>query len=48
MKGADYDEAEVVGADLVKARGGRVLLADLKDGHSTSRTVEKLSGSGGR
>ena len=48
VKGADYDEAEVVGADLVKARGGRVLLADLKDGHSTSRTVEKLSGSGGR
>ena len=48
VKGADYDEAEVVGADLVKARGGRVLLADLKDGHSTSRTVERLSGSRGR
>ncbi|WP_119165235.1 D-glycero-beta-D-manno-heptose 1-phosphate adenylyltransferase [Algihabitans albus] len=42
VKGADYSEAQVVGADLVKARGGKVLLAELKDGHSTTRTLEKL------
>lgn len=42
VKGADYSEAQVVGADLVKARGGKILLADLKDGHSTTRTLEKL------
>ncbi len=42
VKGADYTEDAVVGADLVKARGGRVLLARLKDGHSTTRTLERM------
>jgi D-beta-D-heptose 7-phosphate kinase/D-beta-D-heptose 1-phosphate adenosyltransferase len=39
VKGADYTEDEVVGADLVKARGGRVVLVDLAPGHSTSNLV---------
>jgi D-beta-D-heptose 7-phosphate kinase/D-beta-D-heptose 1-phosphate adenosyltransferase len=39
VKGADYAEDEVVGADLVKARGGRVVLVDLAPGHSTSNLV---------
>lgn len=43
VKGADYREEEVVGADLVKARGGRVLLATLEPGHSTSALVLKAS-----
>ena len=43
VKGADYKESEVVGADIVKSRGGRVLLATLVDGQSTSATVNQLS-----
>lgn len=41
VKGADYREDQVVGADIVKAAGGRVLLARLEDGHSTSRLVAR-------
>jgi D-beta-D-heptose 7-phosphate kinase/D-beta-D-heptose 1-phosphate adenosyltransferase len=49
IKGADYTEDKVVGADIVKANGGRVILANLSAGHSTSKLVtnaEKLSANG--
>jgi D-beta-D-heptose 7-phosphate kinase/D-beta-D-heptose 1-phosphate adenosyltransferase len=39
VKGADYSIENVVGADIVRKRGGRVILADLRPGHSTSRLV---------
>jgi D-beta-D-heptose 7-phosphate kinase/D-beta-D-heptose 1-phosphate adenosyltransferase len=39
VKGADYTEDQVVGADIVKARGGRIILADLTPGHSTTRLI---------
>jgi D-beta-D-heptose 7-phosphate kinase/D-beta-D-heptose 1-phosphate adenosyltransferase len=41
VKGADYKETEIVGADIVKARGGRVVLAELTPGQSTTKIVEK-------
>lgn len=41
IKGADYSETEVVGADIVKAKGGRIVLADLTAGQSTTALVEK-------
>jgi D-beta-D-heptose 7-phosphate kinase/D-beta-D-heptose 1-phosphate adenosyltransferase len=41
IKGADYSEEQVVGADLVKARGGRIVLAQLADGQSTTALVAK-------
>lgn len=41
VKGADYAEDEVVGGDIVKAHGGRVVLAELTKGQSTSALVEK-------
>ena len=44
IKGADYSLDQVVGADVVQAAGGRVLLADLAPGHSTSGTLRKLTG----
>jgi D-beta-D-heptose 7-phosphate kinase/D-beta-D-heptose 1-phosphate adenosyltransferase len=44
VKGADYTMETVVGADLVKSWGGRVMLADLMPGHSTTATVERLRG----
>jgi D-beta-D-heptose 7-phosphate kinase/D-beta-D-heptose 1-phosphate adenosyltransferase len=42
VKGADYTEDAVVGADMVKARGGRVLLATLVDGQSTTGTIARM------
>lgn len=43
VKGADYRLDEVVGADLVRGWGGRVWLAELLPGHSTTATVQKIS-----
>ncbi len=43
VKGADYRVETVVGADLVHGWGGRVLLAELSPGHSTSATIRKLA-----
>lgn len=43
VKGEDYKDKEIAGADFVKSYGGQVLLAKLLDGHSTTKTVEKLS-----
>lgn len=43
VKGADYTLDTVVGADLVLKRGGKVLLADLIPGHSTTETVERVA-----
>lgn len=42
IKGADYTEAQVVGAAEVKSWGGQVVLATLVDGQSTTRTVGKI------
>ena len=44
VKGADYTVATVVGADIVQSYGGRVMLASLEDGHSTTATVARISG----
>lgn len=44
IKGADYTIDKVVGADIVKSYGGRVVLAELAPGHSTTRTIAKLAG----
>jgi D-beta-D-heptose 7-phosphate kinase/D-beta-D-heptose 1-phosphate adenosyltransferase len=47
VKGADYTVATVVGADLVQKRGGKVILAELLTGHSTTETVKRVAGSTG-
>jgi D-beta-D-heptose 7-phosphate kinase/D-beta-D-heptose 1-phosphate adenosyltransferase len=39
VKGADYCEDQVVGAELVRAAGGTVLLVPLAEGQSTSRLI---------
>jgi D-beta-D-heptose 7-phosphate kinase/D-beta-D-heptose 1-phosphate adenosyltransferase len=44
VKGADYEIEGVVGAELVKGWGGRVMLAELLPGHSTTATVTRLRG----
>jgi D-beta-D-heptose 7-phosphate kinase/D-beta-D-heptose 1-phosphate adenosyltransferase len=43
VKGADYKLEDVVGADLVQARGGKVLLVDLVSGHSTTKLIAQSS-----
>ncbi len=43
VKGADYTIDTVVGAEFVMSYGGRVILAKLKPGHSTSGTMAKMS-----
>ncbi|MCH4025191.1 MAG: D-glycero-beta-D-manno-heptose-7-phosphate kinase [Acetobacter fabarum] len=43
VKGADYTEDTVVGADVVKAAGGRVELVSLVAGCSTSNLVRKMN-----
>jgi D-beta-D-heptose 7-phosphate kinase/D-beta-D-heptose 1-phosphate adenosyltransferase len=43
VKGADYTLEQVVGADLVTKRGGKVVLAELLAGHSTTSTVRRVS-----
>lgn len=46
VKGSDYAEDAIVGADFVKARGGSVSRVDLREGHSTSSIIVR-SGAGG-
>jgi len=42
VKGADYRPEQVVGAEVVQAAGGKVLLCRLVDGQSTTRIVERI------
>ncbi|MCZ7629298.1 MAG: adenylyltransferase/cytidyltransferase family protein [Microthrixaceae bacterium] len=42
VKGADYRGREVVGASLVKSRGGRIELVPLLEGYSTTGLVERV------
>lgn len=42
VKGGDYTESTIVGADDVRARGGTVVVVPLTAGQSTSAIVEKL------
>ncbi len=42
VKGADWKDKGVVGADWVQAHGGKVVLAALREGYSTSSTLGRL------
>ena len=42
VKGADYEPADIVGRDLVEARGGRVTTIALREGLSTSEIVRRI------
>ena len=46
VKGADYSLDQVVGREVVEGRGGRVFLAELAPGHSTTATIRRLAGRG--
>jgi D-beta-D-heptose 7-phosphate kinase/D-beta-D-heptose 1-phosphate adenosyltransferase len=44
VKGADYKLDEVVGGEFVQRHGGRVYLAKLTPGHSTTDTIARIAG----
>jgi len=44
VKGEDYAGKEVVGRDVVEARGGTVVLAPFLTGRSTTGTINKMKG----
>ena len=43
FKGADYRLDEVVGADIVHAAGGKVMLIPLEEGFSTTNTIRRIN-----
>ena len=45
VKGGDYQMSEVVGREVVLARGGRVLILPFRAGYSTSLLVERIRAS---
>ena len=40
VKGKDYDGREIVGSEVVKARGGQVVTIELTKGYSTTHLIE--------
>lgn len=45
VKGADWAPAEIVGRDVVEARGGRVVRIDMAQGYSTTELIRRVRGS---
>lgn len=43
VKGGDYKPEEIVGYDIVKAKGGKVVTIDYINGYSTSSIIERIS-----
>jgi len=43
VKGSDYKPENIVGYDIVMAKGGRVETIDLVEGFSTTKTIEKIA-----
>ena len=44
VKGGDYTEATIVGANDVRSWGGDVVVVPITPGHSTTSTIEQLRG----
>ena len=42
VKGADYNPEDIVGYDIVKAKGGEIKTIELVEGHSTTGIINKL------
>ncbi|MGH9949120.1 MAG: SIS domain-containing protein [Pyrinomonadaceae bacterium] len=46
VKGGDWQEGEIIGADFVKANGGRVISIPLVEGYSSSSVIDAMSKAG--
>ena len=44
VKGADWPADQIVGRDIVEARGGVVIRVKVEEGHSTTNVLKKLKG----
>jgi rfaE bifunctional protein nucleotidyltransferase chain/domain len=44
VKGGDWKEEDIVGADIVKSNGGKVVSLKFINDYSTSKIIEKISG----
>jgi rfaE bifunctional protein nucleotidyltransferase chain/domain len=44
VKGKDYEEKDIVGADIVRKKGGEVVTMDIVEGYSTSAIIDKIKG----
>jgi D-beta-D-heptose 7-phosphate kinase/D-beta-D-heptose 1-phosphate adenosyltransferase len=42
VKGADWGPSDIVGRDVVEARGGRVVRIEIEPGHSTSDLIQRV------
>jgi rfaE bifunctional protein nucleotidyltransferase chain/domain len=42
VKGSDYKPEDIVGADIVLAKGGEIKTIDFLDGYSTSRIIDRI------
>jgi D-beta-D-heptose 7-phosphate kinase/D-beta-D-heptose 1-phosphate adenosyltransferase len=42
VKGADWGPDDIVGRDVVEARGGRVVRIEIERGHSTTELIERV------
>ena len=42
VKGADWGPAEIIGRDVVEARGGRVVRIELAPGYSTTELIRRV------
>ncbi|MDD4602248.1 MAG: D-glycero-beta-D-manno-heptose 1-phosphate adenylyltransferase [Bacteroidales bacterium] len=40
VKGKDYEGKEIVGSDILKAKGGEIITIDLVKGYSTTHTID--------
>ena len=45
VKGADWGPSDIVGRDIVEARGGRVVRIELAEGYSTSSLIRRARAS---
>ena len=43
VKGADYTVEQIPEAKIVQGYGGRIVLAELVEGHSTTATIARLT-----
>ncbi len=43
VKGGDYGEEDIVGADIVRKNGGEVVTIDLVPGYSTTEAIDKIT-----
>ncbi len=42
VKGGDYEPKDIVGADFVRAHGGKVVTIPFRDGYSTSKLIDEI------